>query len=227
MAHLYVATKRGYSLKNIKLDMFGLSVELGEKIDNDDNFAINVAGPVFNLLLCLICVALYWFVPASFKILNTFCFANLALAVFNLLPIYPLDGGKILSSVIKEEKHYKKIDKVLRFVLSLIFLVLFILSTFKVVNLFFLAMVVFLLTSKAKTTPTLSIFKYTKPKTIEKVVLVKANADANLFSLIKQIKQHHYTIFYYKNERNNYIDQDTIIDMATRMPLTTTMKEIY
>lgn len=227
MAHLLVAVKRGYTLKIVKLDMFGLSVELGEKINNEDNFAINIAGPLCNLLLSVICVAMYWLVPASFKILNTFCFANLALALFNLLPIYPLDGGKIVSSLVKEERVYKKIDKVIRCVLSVLFLVLFVLSTFKVMNLFLLIIVVFLLTSRTKKAPTLSIFKYTKPKTIEKVVLVKANEDASLFSLIKQIKQHCYTIFYYKNERNNYIDQDTIIDYATKLPLTTTIKEIY
>lgn len=227
LAHLFVAFKRGYSLKFIKLDIFGLAIELNEKIDNDDSFAINVAGPLFNLFLCLVCVALYWLVPASFKILNGFCFSNLVLAVFNLLPIYPLDGGKLLKTFFKEEKSYKRTDTILRSSIAGVFLILFILSLFKVANIFFLLMVIFLLTSKVKTSPTLSIFKYTKAKNIEKVVIVKANAEANLFSLIKQIKQNQYTIFYYKNDKNNYIDQDTIIDLATKHKLTTTMKEIY
>ena len=92
LAHMWVAVKNGYSLKLIKLDIFGLSIELNEIIDDKDGFRINVAGPVCNLLLCLLCLAFYWLVPTSDFYLNTFCFCNLILAIFNLLPVYPLDG---------------------------------------------------------------------------------------------------------------------------------------
>ena len=107
LAHLFVALKNGYSLKFVKLDIFGMSVELNESIDDKDNFRINIAGPVVNLLMCLICMSLYWLIPISFHYLNTFCFANLMLAVFNLLPVYPLDGGKIFRGIIKSDKAYK------------------------------------------------------------------------------------------------------------------------
>ena len=40
LAHLWVAANNGYSLKLIKLDMFGISVELNEKIDDKDVFKI-------------------------------------------------------------------------------------------------------------------------------------------------------------------------------------------
>ena len=227
LTHLLVATRRGYSLKLIKLDMFGLSLELGEQIEAEDVFSINLAGPLCNLLISLLCVACYWLFPTSFTILNIFCVANLMLALFNLLPICPLDGEKLMSVLIKNEKVCKKIESVIRYVLAILFLGLFIISIPKGLNLFMLLMSSFFLFSKPKQTPTLSLFKYTKPKNIEKVVLVKVREDTNLFVLIKQIKQHHYTIFYYKNERNNYIDQDSIIDKATQYPLTTTIKEIF
>ncbi|MBQ8615437.1 MAG: hypothetical protein IJ415_02605, partial [Clostridia bacterium] len=95
IAHLWVAGKRGYSLRTIKLDMFGLAVDLNEKVDDKDQFAINIAGPVCNLFVCVLCLATYWLIPTSYIYLNTFCFSNLILAIFNLLPVYPLDGGKI------------------------------------------------------------------------------------------------------------------------------------
>ena len=110
IAHLLVAERKGYSLKQIKLDAFGLAVDLNEKIDNEDQFVINIAGPICNLLLCILCLATYWLFPISFCFLNTFCFCNLVLAIFNLIPVYPLDGGKIFCGIIKSEKVYKILD---------------------------------------------------------------------------------------------------------------------
>ena len=98
LAHIFVATKRGYTLKEFKISLFGVAVELNEKIDENDSFVVNISGPVFNLFLCLICVAFYWFIPKSFVVLNTFCISNLTLAIFNLMPIYPLDGFNIIES---------------------------------------------------------------------------------------------------------------------------------
>ena len=210
----------------IKIDLFGLTVDLNEKINADDEFAINIAGPVFNLFLCLLCVALYWLVPHSYSFLKPFCCANLMLALFNLLPIYPLDGSKLLKTIIKDEKIYIKVDKIIRYLIATIFFGLFLVSIFVKINVFLLLVAIFFLFSKNKPSPSLSIFKYTKPKDIEKVVLLKITKDTNLFNIIKLIKRHRYTIFYYKNEKNNYIDQDTVIDYATKYPLTTTIREI-
>ena len=106
LAHIFVATKCGYTLKEFKLSLFGVAVELNEKIDEKDSFAINISGPFFNLFLCLICVALYWLIPVSFSILNTFCISNLTLAIFNLLPIYPLDGFKLVEVFSKYKNPY-------------------------------------------------------------------------------------------------------------------------
>ena len=88
LAHLLVAVKSGYTLKRIKLDMFGLLVELNETIDEKDGFKINIAGPIFNLMLCVVCMALYWLIPVSYFYLNTFCFCNLILAIFILKPSF-------------------------------------------------------------------------------------------------------------------------------------------
>ena len=225
LAHLYVAAKNGYSLKLVKLDVFGMSVELNEKIDDRDSFKINVAGPVFNLLLSVVCMALYWLIPTSYACLNQFCFCNLILATFNLLPIYPLDGGKIFRGMIKRDKTYKILDCIIRYSLASLFICAFVFSCFKIPNLLFLIVAIFFLISKCKQVPTMSIFKIKSNKHFDKVVILKVQETETLFNLIKQIKSHHYTIFY-APKLNKYFDEDIIIQLSLKTPLTSTLQEI-
>lgn len=224
-AHLFVATKKGYSLKVFKLNAFGVSVELNEKIDNQDSFHINIAGPMFNLLICLICVAMYWLVPISFKVLNIFCLCNFVLAVFNLLPVYPLDGGKIFSALIDDEKKYITLSVAIRFILIISFLTLFIFSVFIKPNLFFLFVaIIFCLPNKRE--PNLSIIKTYKNNRIEKVNLLKINGEESLLTLLKRVKSKQFTIFYYNEQFPTYIDQDKLIEFSTKYTLLTKIKEI-
>lgn len=225
LAHLWVAGKRGYSLKRIKLDMFGLAVDLNEKIDDKDQFSINIAGPVCNLLLCVLCLATYWLIPISYIYLNTFCFANLILALFNLLPVYPLDGGKIFRGIVKSDKAYCVLDKIIRFSLASLSICAFIVSCFNFPNLLLLALALFFITSKADKTPTMSIFKYRQNKHFDKVVILKVEVTETLFNLLKQIKSHHYTIFYVP-KLNKYFDEDMVIDLSLKNSLITQILDL-
>ena len=225
LAHLWVAVKNGYSLKLIKMDIFGLSIELNETIDDKDSFKINIAGPLLNLLLCIICMALYWSIPISYEYLNSFCVCNLVLALFNLIPIYPLDGGKIFRGIIKNDKTYKLLDCGIRYSLAVLFICAYVVTFNKTSNLLLVIMAIFFLTSKGKQAPTMSIFKYRQNKHFDKVVILKVDQSEILFNLIKQIKSHHYTIFYVP-KLNKYYDEDNIIELSLTNKLTCTLQEI-
>lgn len=225
LAHLWVATSKGYKLKQMHLSICGLFIKLDEQIEDKDSFLINIAGPSLNLLLSVFCVALFWLVPSSYSYLNTFCISNLALVVFNLLPIYPLDGGKVVKGIFKNKKHFKVFNRVVKWLFIALFAGLFIYSCFNAINYFYLIMVIFFITLKDNHQPTLSVFKFKNKCKIEKIIMLKIKPTETLFSLLKQLKNSTYTIFYCKETKQQYIDEENVISLSTKYPLTTQIKD--
>lgn len=65
---------------------------------------VSLAGPLMNMLLAVISAALLGLVYNKFPYLTAFLYqmiyTNLILAVFNLIPVPPLDGSKILAGLL-------------------------------------------------------------------------------------------------------------------------------
>ena len=101
-AHAVVARMENIQVVEIILHPFGGLTRLRREPDTPSaEFRIAVAGPVASFLLALVFVILM----AAFNSLGTNVFAplfkflavlNFLLAVFNLFPGYPLDGGRVL-----------------------------------------------------------------------------------------------------------------------------------
>jgi Zn-dependent protease len=82
-----------------------------------DMFWIALAGPGSNILLALVATVLWMGVvktmmtSAYFTAVNTllqqFIITNLFLAFFNILPLHPLDGGKVLARFLPTDLNYK------------------------------------------------------------------------------------------------------------------------
>jgi Zn-dependent protease len=73
-----------YNLKNVRQDVL----------------LIALAGPVSNIILAFLFTLLLPILPFSPLVWQVVITINLALAAFNLLPIHPLDGGKIMSGLL-------------------------------------------------------------------------------------------------------------------------------
>jgi len=80
-----------------------------------DAALISFAGPAANLILAIILASIIRFAylivgPGAYlaeQILTPFIFLAVALGIFNLIPIHPLDGGKILIGLLPQRIAYK------------------------------------------------------------------------------------------------------------------------
>lgn len=100
LGHSLVAESKGYRLNKIVLMPFG-AVAKGD-IDGlklVDEIKIALAGPLLSLGVGLFFVALWWIFPELYAYTDIAAEANFSMALVNFIPVYPLDGGRVLSAV--------------------------------------------------------------------------------------------------------------------------------
>jgi Zn-dependent protease/predicted transcriptional regulator len=106
MAHAVVAKSRGIPVRGITLFLFGGATHAKvESRGPKDEFLISVVGPITSLVLggVLIGLAAALAGPAPMPVAGAIAYlgvVNVILAVFNLLPGFPLDGGRVLRSAV-------------------------------------------------------------------------------------------------------------------------------
>ena len=106
LAHALVSQARGIRVQDITLFLFGGATRARvESRGPGDEFLIAVVGPLTSLLLA----GLFWLIDVvgrgvlSTPVAGMFGYlgwVNLLLAAFNLVPGFPLDGGRLLRSAI-------------------------------------------------------------------------------------------------------------------------------
>ncbi len=100
-AHAFAAAKLGYKLNRIVLMPFGAVIDGDMRgISAKDEMTVAFWGPLCNLLTAGFFAALWWFAPTTYAFTDTACYTSLTIALVNLLPAYPLDGGRILRSAL-------------------------------------------------------------------------------------------------------------------------------
>ena len=125
----FVAEAHGYSLNKITLMPFGAIVS-GEVdgLKSKDQILIALAGPMVNLSVSLFFIALWWIYPDCYPYTETAVYASLSLALVNIIPAYPLDGGRVVYAVFSTYMGKKRagiICKILGVTLGLALIVAF------------------------------------------------------------------------------------------------------
>lgn len=116
MAHCFVAKKLGYKMNKIFLQPYGAGISFDQKFnDEDDEILIAIAGPALNFLLAFLTISLWWLFPQIYSATEIFVLANIVNGLTNLLPCFPLDGGRILKATLQKKINYKKTQKICSF----------------------------------------------------------------------------------------------------------------
>jgi Zn-dependent protease/predicted transcriptional regulator len=105
LAHSLVAQRRGEEVKSITLFILGGVAQISKDPATPyAEFTMAIAGPLASFILGVIFLGLkLWLTPFSEALgaLTTYLvYVNFILAVFNLLPGYPMDGGRVLKAVL-------------------------------------------------------------------------------------------------------------------------------
>jgi Zn-dependent protease/CBS domain-containing protein len=104
LGHSFVAIRQGINVKSITLFIFGGLANLEKESETPAQaFGVAIAGPLVSLALFVLLTAVGLGSGISgpwAAILGVVASVNLALALFNLIPGLPLDGGNILKALV-------------------------------------------------------------------------------------------------------------------------------
>jgi Zn-dependent protease len=106
LSHSYVANRLGMDIRGITLFIFGGIAELSREPDDPRmELKIAIAGPIASVVLAI----LFWLIKegltamALFPLVASICsylvIINIVVVIFNMIPGFPLDGGRVLRAI--------------------------------------------------------------------------------------------------------------------------------
>ena len=114
-AHSFAAARLGFRLNKVVLTPFGATIT-GDLsgIPLKDEIYVAAAGPLSNLVTALFFAALWWLFTDTYAYTDTAFYLSLYIGAGNLLPFYPLDGGRVLRAAIAMKTGEKTAEKICR-----------------------------------------------------------------------------------------------------------------
>ncbi len=212
LAHYFTARAYGYKLNKIVFMPYGASLSGNSTMFVPSHeVVVALAGPVLNFVLAVVGVALWWLFPLTYAYTQLFVQANLVLGIFNLLPIFPLDGGRILVAVLQTKRSKLKVMRAMKtvgWVATAMFCVLFVTSVFYRLNLTYLFIAVFLALSSMEGENQVyyerSYIKTLQHRPMELKTFVVSNR-LPAYKLLKFLKGNCYTQFMVLNEQKQVV----------------------
>lgn len=111
LGHLFAGVFLGFKPQSLNLSPVGLSIsfkvkaeDYNKKVKRGNTLALKkliiaLAGPMVNFLIVILFLLFnnlnFWSIPKE-----TIIYTNILVGAFNLIPIYPLDGGRILKNIL-------------------------------------------------------------------------------------------------------------------------------
>lgn len=193
LGHILLIKLFGYNINDITILPFGslINTNINSNINSFKLFLISIAGVFNNCILYFVFYLLFNFNIINDISYNIFLYYNRLIIIFNLLPIIPLDGSKILQSLLEYLMPYK---------LSL-----------KGINLMSLCLIIVLISILK---PTLNLYLIIIYLLIKTIILIKNhNYLFNNFLITRNLNPvKHYKIKNIKNIKNIYKNRYNFIN---------------
>ena len=133
LGHYLIAKCLNFNVEVIIIYPYGGITKLNDLINRDINeeLLIAVSGVIFQFIFYLLIYFLYKNNIIRDYTFNLYTIYNSRIIFFNLLPIYPLDGSKILQLLLSKYLNYNLSNKLIIFISLLTIIILLILNIYK------------------------------------------------------------------------------------------------
>ncbi len=228
-AHLATASCLGYKIAKFKILPYGACLELENTFENsNDELIVTSAGPVSNLLMLVLCTL----IKHNFAVdTSSYAYANIYMMIINMIPVFPLDGGRIFRCVFGDDIN-SEYTTILSLVTSFFVLALGMFLFIKTKSNFSLFCAGFFMINSTKVSENKSRkicdFIYNN-KNVYSPAFVVINENIMLYECIKHIKMDRFIIIYLINNDNeivNFITNIQIMKYASEEKCNRSLKDI-
>ncbi|MGL4875567.1 MAG: site-2 protease family protein [Clostridium sp.] len=218
--HILVGKHYGCKLYDVKIALTGASASLSDVDDLKDVEKLNLylVGPMFNLLVFTFTFCINK--GLNNEIITMIAEINLGIFLFNIIPVYPLDGSRILEIILSKIGTFKKariIISNISYAFAGVLMILFIYFIAKgniVIGIPFISALVIYSTYIEKKAAIYIMMKglFRKGVLIEKYEYIENRSvsvshNSNLLSLLRMIDKNKFNIFYILDEELKFLGQ--------------------
>ncbi|MFB6269314.1 MAG: CBS domain-containing protein [Halobacterium sp.] len=117
LGHSVVAMHFGFPIDSITLWILGGIASFSEQPEEwSQELLIAIAGPVVSVALGVLSLGALWYLPASLDfarfVFGYLSLMNFALAAFNMLPGFPMDGGRVLRALLARKRPFARATQI-------------------------------------------------------------------------------------------------------------------
>ncbi|MEW9096659.1 MAG: M50 family metallopeptidase [Clostridiaceae bacterium] len=217
--HYLVARYFGFAGFQIEILPVGTVLKLRDidEASTKEELIISLSAPLINLILAAVFYMLFTINPLNIYLLLYEC--NLIIGLFNLIPAYPLDGGRIIRGILNYKYIYKKANLITVYIslilgIFLIFIYLFLFFAGKSnISLGLIALFIIISSIKERERITYIIMgdiikkknKFLKRGYIENRS-ISVSYKSTLVSILSIVEKNKYNIFYVLDNDMKVID---------------------
>lgn len=239
LAHLFTAKKLGYKLDKIFLMPFGAGLTLNQNfIDEKDEIIVALAGPILNFFLVILFISLWWIEPSTYNYTQEFVLANFVTGTVNLLPCYPLDGGRILTSYLSKKlnnrKKSLKICIFFNYFICFLFILIFFANIFNNYSFLIMGIFIFLGTFESKFAGNYMLVNFpffenlNTSKSILNTNIIGVSGNTEIYKIAKHLKKNKYNLVYIVMPKGNikFVSENLIKKIFQNYEINTKLIEI-